>query len=80
MNRTRSVFLSVFTNRRMAVTLLLMFASSFPLPLTSSGTTFQVWLKRSDVDIKTISALTLVGLPYSLKLDRKSTRLNSSHT
>ncbi len=67
MNRTRSVFLSVFTNRRMAVTLLLMFASSFPLPLTSSGTTFQVWLKRSDVDIKTISALTLVGLPYSLK-------------
>lgn len=58
---------NVFTNRRMAVTLLLMFASSFPLPLTSSGTTFQVWLKRNNIDIKTISALTLVGLPYSFK-------------
>lgn len=51
----------------MAVTLLLMFASSFPLPLTSSGTTFQVWLKRNNVDIKTIGALTLVGLPYNFK-------------
>jgi len=67
MNRSKSHVLGIFTNRRMAITLLLMFASSFPLPLTSSGSTFQVWLKRSQVDIKTISALTLVGLPYSLK-------------
>lgn len=67
MPQNQSKFLTVFTNRRMAVTLLLMFASSFPLPLTSSGTTFQVWLKRSGVDIKTIGALTLVGLPYSFK-------------
>jgi MFS transporter, PAT family, beta-lactamase induction signal transducer AmpG len=67
MPKFSSKSLGVFTNRRMAVTLLLMFASSFPLPLTSSGTTFQVWLKRNHVDIKTISALTLVGLPYSLK-------------
>jgi PAT family beta-lactamase induction signal transducer AmpG len=67
MAQNRSKLISPFTNRRMAVTLLLMFASSFPLPLTSSGSTFQVWLKRNNVDIKTISALTLVGIPYSVK-------------
>ena len=62
-----SHYVQVFSNPRIAVTFLLMFASAFPLPLTSSGTTFQVWLKRNDVDIKTIGILTLVGLPYNLK-------------
>ncbi len=67
MSQNYSKILSIFTNRRMAVTLLLMFASSFPLPLTSSGTTFQLWLTENGIDIKTIGTLTLVGLPYSLK-------------
>ncbi|MBI1861407.1 MAG: AmpG family muropeptide MFS transporter [Deltaproteobacteria bacterium] len=58
---------SVFTNRRIAVTLLLMFSSSFPLPLTGTGTTFQAWLKDSHVDIRTISLMSLVGLPYNFK-------------
>lgn len=67
MLNSTSKLVTIFTNRRMAVTLLLMFASSFPLPLTSSGTTFQLWLTENGIDIRTIGALTLVGLPYSLK-------------
>jgi MFS transporter, PAT family, beta-lactamase induction signal transducer AmpG len=59
--------LPIFTNRRIAVTLLFMFASSFPLPLTGTGGTFQAWLKDFGVDIKTIGLLALVGLPYNFK-------------
>lgn len=49
------------------MTLLLMFSSSFPLPLTGTGTTFQAWLKDFNVDIASIGLLSLVGLPYNLK-------------
>jgi len=52
-------------NRRIGVTLLLGFSSGLPLSL--SGATLQVWLATLHVDITTIAAFSLVGLPYSLK-------------
>ena len=41
------------------------FSSGLPLALTSS--TMQAWLKDSGVDLTTIGAFALVGIPYSLK-------------
>lgn len=52
-------------NRRIGVTLLLGFSSGLPLAL--SGSTLQTWLATLHVDITTIAAFSLVGLPYSLK-------------
>lgn len=52
-------------NRRIGVTLLLGFSSGLPLAL--SGSTLQAWLATLNVDITTIAAFSLVGLPYSLK-------------
>src|SRR5579864_7159037 len=52
-------------NPRIGVTLLLGFASGLPLSL--SGSTLQTWLATLHVDITTIAAFSLVGLPYSLK-------------
>lgn len=52
-------------NRRIGVTLLLGFSSGLPLAL--SGSTLQVWLATLHLDITTIAAFSLVGLPYSLK-------------
>ncbi len=52
-------------NRRVGVTLLLGFSSGLPLSL--SGATLQAWLATLHVDITTIAAFSLVGLPYSLK-------------
>jgi PAT family beta-lactamase induction signal transducer AmpG len=52
-------------NRRIGVTLLLGFSSGLPLAL--SGGTLQAWLATLHVDITTIAAFSLVGLPYSLK-------------
>jgi len=52
-------------NRRIGVTLLLGFSSGLPLSL--SGSTLQIWLATLHVDITTIAAFSLVGLPYSLK-------------
>lgn len=58
-------YLSVFTNRRVGVMLLLGFASGLPLALTSG--TLQAWMTVEGVDIRTIGLFTLVGLPYTLK-------------
>lgn len=58
-------YLSVFTNRRVGVMLLLGFASGLPLALTSG--TLQAWLAVEGVDLRTIGLFTLVGLPYTLK-------------
>jgi PAT family beta-lactamase induction signal transducer AmpG len=58
-------YLSVFTNRRVGVMLLLGFASGLPLALTSG--TLQAWLAVEGVDLKTIGLFTLAGLPYTLK-------------
>jgi len=41
------------------------FASGLPLAL--SGQTLQAWLTTSGIDIRTIAAFSLVGLPYTLK-------------
>ncbi|MCP9454944.1 MAG: MFS transporter [Nitrospira sp.] len=62
---TDSAFQSRFINRRLAVMLPLGFASGLPLALTAG--TLQAWLTVEGVDLKTIGAFTLVGLPYTLK-------------
>ena len=58
-------YLTIFTNRRVGVVLLLGFASGLPLALT--GGTLQAWMTTAGVDLKTIGIFTLVGLPYTLK-------------
>lgn len=55
----------VFASRKMAAILVLGFASGLPLYLTSK--TLQAWMTLEKVDIKTISAFSLVALPYSFK-------------
>lgn len=60
-----SLYLQVFTNRRVAVLLLLGFSSGLPLALTFG--TLQAWMKDAGVDLATLGAITLVGLPYTVK-------------
>ena len=55
----------LFTSRRMVMVVLSGFSSGLPLSLTAS--TMQAWMKESGVDLTTIGAFALVGLPYSLK-------------
>jgi PAT family beta-lactamase induction signal transducer AmpG len=55
----------VFQNRKMAVLLLLGFASGLPLFLTSR--TLQLWMQDAKVDLGAITLFGLVSLPYSLK-------------
>lgn len=52
-------------NRRILTVLFLSFSSGLPLVLTSS--TLQAWFTQAGVNILAIGALTLVGMPYSLK-------------
>ena len=58
-------YLSVFTNRRMLISLLLGFSSGLPLALI--GSTLQAWLTEAQIDIATIGQFALVGLPYAMK-------------
>lgn len=58
-------YFQVFNHRRMAVLLLLGFSSGLPLALTFG--TLQAWMKDTGVDLATIGAITLVGLPYTVK-------------
>ncbi|NJO49930.1 MAG: MFS transporter, partial [Leptolyngbyaceae cyanobacterium RM2_2_4] len=58
-------FFKVFQSQRMAALLLLGFASGLPLFLTSR--TLQSWMTVEGVDLASIGAFSLVGLPYSLK-------------
>ena len=54
------------SSRRLLLTLALFgFASGLPLALT--GSTLQAWLTQAGVEVKTLGALTLVGLPYTFK-------------
>ena len=48
--------------RLLAQVTLLGFASGLPLALT--GSTLQAWLTAGGVDLVTLGALSLVGLPY----------------
>ena len=57
--------LSVYLRPRMALILVLGFASGLPLGLT--GGTLQAWMKTEKVDLSTIGLFSLVGLPYALK-------------
>jgi PAT family beta-lactamase induction signal transducer AmpG len=57
--------LQVFQSRKMAVLLLLGFASGLPLFLTSR--TLQLWMQDAKVDLGAITLFGLVSLPYSLK-------------
>jgi PAT family beta-lactamase induction signal transducer AmpG len=58
-------YTAVFTNRRVAVMLLLGFSSGLPLALTTG--TLQAWATAEGLDIRTIGFLTLVGSAYTLK-------------
>jgi PAT family beta-lactamase induction signal transducer AmpG len=60
-----SSLLSLFSNRRVLVMLLLGFSSGLPLALTAS--TLQAWFTVDQVDVLTIGFLTLVGQPYVYK-------------
>jgi PAT family beta-lactamase induction signal transducer AmpG len=44
-----------------------LFGLSSGIPLLLTGSTLQVWMTEMHVDIKTIGAFALVGLPYNLK-------------
>jgi PAT family beta-lactamase induction signal transducer AmpG len=57
--------LRAFTERRTAACLLLGFSSGLPLVLT--GDNLQLWIREDGFDLKTVGALTLVGLPYVWK-------------
>src|SRR5262245_29150368 len=57
--------LNVFRSRKMAATLMLGFASGFPLYLTSR--TLQAWMSMAGVNLTAIGFFSLVSLPYSLK-------------
>jgi PAT family beta-lactamase induction signal transducer AmpG len=57
--------LQLFTSRRMFMVVLSGFSSGLPLSLT--GSTLQAWMKDAGVDLTTIGAFALVGIPYSLK-------------
>lgn len=61
-----SAYLSaILSSKRMFLLLIMGFSSGLPLPLTIG--TLQAWMTVEGVNLKTIGAFTLVGLPYTLK-------------
>ena len=56
---------TVFTNPRLMAALLLGFSSGLPLALT--GSTLQAWFTDANVSLAAIGALSLIGVPYTLK-------------
>ncbi len=62
---TRSPYLEVFANHRIAAMLLLGFASGLPLALSTGS--LQAWLTVEGINIKTIGFFALAGLPYTFK-------------
>ncbi len=54
-----------FTNSRLMAALLLGFSAGLPLALTAS--TLQAWFTNANVNLAVIGALSLVGIPYTLK-------------
>src|SRR4029079_8244125 len=55
----------ILMNNRLLAILILGFASGLPLALT--GATLQAWFTEANVSLKAIGALTLIGIPYTLK-------------
>jgi MFS transporter, PAT family, beta-lactamase induction signal transducer AmpG len=60
-----SPYIEIFRSRRLAVILALGFSSGLPIAL--AGGTLQAWMTVEGVDLSTIGAFTLVGLPYVWK-------------
>jgi len=58
-------YFEIFSNRRIAVMVLLGLSSGLPLALT--GGTLQAWMTVAGVNLRTIGIFSLVGLPYTLK-------------
>src|SRR5262245_1603778 len=56
---------AVYLKRRVLIVMFLGFSAGLPLAL--SGSTLQVWMKESGVDLGTIGLLALIGTPYTLK-------------
>src|ERR1041385_4900564 len=56
---------AVYLQRRVLIVLLLGFSAGLPLAL--SGSTLQVWMRESGVDLGTIGLLALIGTPYTFK-------------
>lgn len=54
-----------FANPRLLAALLLGFSSGLPLALTAS--TLQAWFTSANVNLAMIGALSLIGIPYTLK-------------
>lgn len=52
-------------NHRLLAILVLGFSSGLPLALTNS--TLQAWFTQAHIDLMTIGALSLLGIPYTLK-------------
>ena len=57
--------MTVYLQPRVLIVLFLGFSSGLPLAL--SGSTLQIWMKESGVDLRTIGLFVLVGTPYTLK-------------
>src|ERR1700687_2406653 len=56
---------AVYLRPRVLIVLFLGFSAGLPLAL--SGSTLQVWMTQSGVDIKTIGLFAAVGPPYTIK-------------
>jgi PAT family beta-lactamase induction signal transducer AmpG len=57
--------IAVYLRPRVLVVMLLGFSSGLPLAL--SGSTLQIWMKESGIDLRAIGLFVLVGTPYTLK-------------
>lgn len=57
--------MKTYTNPRLMATLLLGFSSGLPLALT--GPALQAWFTGAGVNLALIGALSLIGIPYTLK-------------
>src|ERR1700760_4273509 len=57
--------LAVYLQPRVLIVMLLGFSSGLPLAL--SGSTLQIWMRESGVDLGTIGLFALIGTPYTLK-------------
>lgn len=60
-----SVSSKTLLNNRLLAMLLLGFSSGLPLALTNS--TLQAWFTKSNINIVAIGALSLLGIPYTIK-------------
>lgn len=62
---TQKMINSILNNKRNLVILLLGFSSGLPAALTAS--TLQAWFTEAGINLKTIGAVTLLVMPYSLR-------------